>query len=234
MVEPTFAASVDLVCPLGERFWPQEAARPHRGHPLVYQQKALIVCFVVMLQRRLLRCRAQRRWLKRHPERRHVLGCDEGPHRTTLSRRDKALYDVVQAFVALCGHDGEARNPRLTSQDLSTDKRLCKAQGPVWPQSDRKAGCLPEKLRHLDPDASWTGVPQAGFCEGEAPDRAWPNLVTLSIPKGERQQGTQTWPKHQRGPLYSTSKASYFAKRAGALSTSEQLAGSLASFSARR
>ncbi|CAA9266335.1 hypothetical protein AVDCRST_MAG92-2725, partial [uncultured Coleofasciculus sp.] len=30
------------------------------------------------------------------------------------------------------------------------------------------------------------GKPQAGFCGGKALKRVWSNVVTLSIPKGER------------------------------------------------
>jgi hypothetical protein len=87
MVTPTFADSVDLLCTLFERFWQHDASRPHRGHPFVYEQKALIVFFIVMQQRRLFRFKAQRRWLEQHREMRKVCGLDAIPHRTTLLRR---------------------------------------------------------------------------------------------------------------------------------------------------
>lgn len=156
MVEPTFADYVDLLFTLFERFWQHHAARPYRGHPFVSEQKALIVFFVVIQQRRIFRFKAQRRWLERHPEMRKVLGCDTVPHRTTLSRRYKTLYDVVRDFIAFLGHYAEDLDLRFTSEDLYTDKSLFKAQGPVWHQSDRKEGRIPEKLRHLDTDASWS------------------------------------------------------------------------------
>ena len=53
MVNPTFADYVDLLLNLFERFWHHDAARLHRGHPFVYEQKALIVFFLLMHQRRL-------------------------------------------------------------------------------------------------------------------------------------------------------------------------------------
>lgn len=114
----------------------------------------MIVFFVLMHQRRIFRFKAQRRWLKRHGDMRQVLGFDQVPHRTTLSRRYKDLYDVVQNLIAFLGQYGETLDSRFTSKDLYTDKSLFKAQGPVWHQSDRKAGRIPEKLRHLDTDAS--------------------------------------------------------------------------------
>ncbi len=166
MVTPTFADYVDLLFTLFERFWQHDCARPHRGHPFVYEQKALMVFFVVMQQRRTFRFKAQRRWLLHHPEMRKVFGLDDVPARTTLSRRYKALYEILQDFIAFLGHYAEDLDPRFTSQDLYTDKSLFKAHGPVWHQSDRTAGRIPEKLRHLDTDGSWSKSGYHGWVYG--------------------------------------------------------------------
>jgi hypothetical protein len=166
MVTPTFADYVELLFTLFERFWQQEAARSHRGRPFVYQQKALLVFFVVMQQRRTFRFKAQHRWLQHHPELRQHIGLHEVPNRTTLSRRYKALYPVLQDFIAFLGQYAEDLDPQFTSQDLYTDKSLFKAQGPVWHQSDREAGRIPTKLRHLDTDASWSKSGYHGWVYG--------------------------------------------------------------------
>jgi Transposase DDE domain len=166
MVTPTFADYVDLLFTLCERFWQHHAARPHRGHPLVYEHKALIVFFFMMQQRRIFRFKVQRRWLQRHCEMLKVFGLDTVPHRTTLSRRYKTLYAVLQDFIAFLGHYAEDLDPRFTSEDLYTDKSLFKAQGPVWHQSARQDGRIPEKLRHLDTDASWSKSGYHGWVYG--------------------------------------------------------------------
>ena len=166
MVTPTFADYVDLLFNLFERFWHHDSARPHRGHPFVYEQKALIVFFLLMQQRRTFRFKAQRRWLVHHPELRTVFGFNSVPDRTTLSRRYKALYDVLQDFIAFLGTYAEDLDPCFTSEDLYTDKSLFKAQGPVWHQSDREAGRIPEKLRHLDTDGSWSKSGYHGWVYG--------------------------------------------------------------------
>lgn len=155
MVTPTFADYVELLFTLFERFW-QEAARSPRGRPFVYQHKALLVFFVVMQQRRVFRFKAQHRWLQHHPDLCQHMGLPEVPNRTTLSRRYKALYPVMQDFIAFLGQYAEDLAPQFTSQDLYTDKSLFKAQGPVWHESDRQVGRIPDKLRHLDTDASWS------------------------------------------------------------------------------
>jgi hypothetical protein len=166
MATPTFADYVELLLTLFERFWQQKAARSHRGRPFVYQHKALIVFFVVMQQRRIFRFKAQHRWLQHHPDLCQHLGLPEVPNRTTLSRRYKALYPVLQDFIAFLGQYAEDLDPQFTSQDLYTDKSLFKAQGPVWHQSDRQVGRIPDKLRHLDTDASWSKSGYHGWVYG--------------------------------------------------------------------
>ena len=166
MVTQTFTDYVELLFTLFEHFWQQEAARSHRGRPFVYQQKALLVFFVVMQQRRTFRFKAQHRWLQHHPDLRQPLGLHEVPNRTTLSRRYKDLYPVLQDFIAFLGQYAEDLAPQFTSQDLYTDKSLFKAQGPVWHQSDREAGRIPTKLRHLDTDASWSKSGYHGWVYG--------------------------------------------------------------------
>ena len=166
MVTPTFADYVELLFTLFERFWQQEAARSHRGRPFVYQHKALLVFFVVMQQRRTFCFKAQHRWLQQHSDLRQHVGLPEVPNRTTLARRYKDLYPVLQDFIAFLGQYAEDLDPQFTSQDLYTDKSLFKAQGPVWHQSDRQAGRIPDKLRHLDTDASWSKSGYHGWVYG--------------------------------------------------------------------
>jgi hypothetical protein len=119
-----------------------------------------------MQQRRLFRFKAQHRWLQHHPDLRQHIGLPEVPNRPTLSRRSKHLYPVLQDFSAFLGQYAEALDPQFTSQDLYTDKSLCKAQGPVWHQSDRQAGRIPDKLRHLDTEASWSTSGDQGWVYG--------------------------------------------------------------------
>lgn len=166
MVEPTLTDYVTLLFTLFERFWQRRTKRPGPGHPVSYEHKALIVFFVVMHQRHTYRFKAQHRWLKKHPEMHVTFQLQHVPDRSTLSRRYKALYEVVQEFVVFLGVYAEDLDPRFRSADLATDKSLFKASGPVWHQSDRKAGRIPEKLRHLDTDASWSKSGYHGWVYG--------------------------------------------------------------------
>ena len=127
----------------------------HYGHPFAYQDQVLIVFYTMMSVRRITAFKAQHRWLMYHLHLAIQLGFEQIPVRTTLSRRYKALYPILQAFIAFVGRWAEALHPQFDSRILIEDASLFKANGPVWHQSDRLAGRVPEKLRNLDQDASW-------------------------------------------------------------------------------
>jgi hypothetical protein len=151
---------------LYERFEQEQKGGPHRGHPFDYQAKCLILFFTIMIILRITTFKAQHRWLVRHPTQRRLLGLSKIPDRTTLLRRYRRLYPTLQAFIAFLGHWSESLGPKFDSQVLIEDASLFKAQGPVWHQSDRKAGRVPDQLRHLDQDASWGKSAYHGWVYG--------------------------------------------------------------------
>jgi hypothetical protein len=164
MNDPESADYVKVLCTLFERFV--------QTHPLyesrlyTYTNQRMIVLFILFQFRRIWHFKAQHRWLEKHPEIVKWLGWEQVPHRTTLSRRYKQLYAVVQAFVQFIGQDAGELDERLRQAHLVEDKSPFKALGPVWHQSDRKAGRIPEKLRNLDTDASWTKSGYHGWVYG--------------------------------------------------------------------
>jgi len=144
----------------------QKKQARHRGHPFDYETKELIVFFTVMMIRHIKAFQAQWRWLNQHLEEARMLGLKEIPVRTTLSRRFKALYPTLQAFIAYLSQWAEALGPEFDSRVLIEDASLFKAHGPVWHQSDRQAQRIPEKLRNLDQDASWGKSAYHGWVYG--------------------------------------------------------------------
>lgn len=128
---------------------------PQRGRPFTYTEQLLIVFFTHMLIRRITTFKAQERWIAFHPTEARELGFPGCPHRTTLSRRFKGLSETVQAFVIFVGQWAENLATIFDQRVLIEDASLFKTHGPVWHQSDRQAGRIPEKLRNLDTDATW-------------------------------------------------------------------------------
>jgi hypothetical protein len=115
----------------------------------------LIVFFTLMMIRRITTFKAQRRWLSRHPIEGQQLGLASLPHRTTLSRRYKHMYETIQMFTFFVGWWAEMLSPVFRNRMLAEDVSLFKALGPVWHQSDRQVNRIPDKLRNLDTEASW-------------------------------------------------------------------------------
>jgi hypothetical protein len=166
MQAPSQADYVNAYFTLFDRFKQEQDNPVHFGHPFDYEDKVLIVFFTIMMVRRITAFKAQHRWLENHPEEVAQLRFDQVPHRTTLFRRFKSLYSTVQAFIAFLGNWASALSPEFDSRVLIEDGSLFKARGPVWHQSDRKAGRIPEKLRNLDTDASWRKSAYHGWVYG--------------------------------------------------------------------
>ena len=163
---PTRADYVGVYFTLFELFQQEQEKDVHLGHPFEYKDRVLIVFFTMMNIRGITAFKAQHRWLHHHFPEAFALGFEKIPHRTTLSRRFKALYPVLEAFISFLGHWAEDLHPNFDSQVLVEDGSLFKAHGPVWHQSDRLEGRVPEKLRNLDQDASWRKSAYHGWVYG--------------------------------------------------------------------
>ena len=136
------------------------------GKPYTYQNQSMIVFFMWMQFKQMYKFKTQWRWLKQHPDSLSVLGWETIPHRSTISRRYKALYTVIHAFIAFLGQDSEPLGDEMNTKHLNEDQSLFKAQGAVWHQSDRKQGRIPEKLRNLDQEATWKKSAYHGWVYG--------------------------------------------------------------------
>jgi hypothetical protein len=81
----------------------------------------MIVFFMWMQFKKIYQFRSQWHWLKQHRESLLVLNWDEVPHRTTLSRRYKALYAVIQEFISFLGSSNEALGQEMSTKHLNED-----------------------------------------------------------------------------------------------------------------
>ena len=166
MEKPSIADYVRLIQTLFDRFIQAYLPLPRRGHPYVYEHGSLVLFFTLMQVQRITQFKAQHRWLETHTEYQQILGLETIPDRTTLSRRYKALYPNVQELVAFVGEDVQALEAGFGNEHLYEDKSLFKAAGPVWHQKDRKANRIPDGLRRLDKDASWSKSAYHGWVYG--------------------------------------------------------------------
>lgn len=165
-MKPTFDDYVALIYNRFEAFVQSSEEVAKLGKPYTYQNQSMIVFFMWMQFKKIYKFKTQWRWLKQHPNSLSVLGWETVPHRTTISRRYKALYEVIQALSAFLGQDSEPLGTDMSTKHLNEDQSLFKAEGAVWHQTDRQAGRIPEKLRHLDTDATWKKSAYHGWVYG--------------------------------------------------------------------
>lgn len=165
-MQPTFNDYVALLYNRFEAFVQSSDEVGKIGKPYTYLDQKMIMFFMWMQFKKVYPFKTQWRWLKQHPEALRLLGWQSVPDRSTLSRRYKALYAVIQAFSAFLGQASEPLGKAMSTKHLNEDQSLFKAQGSVWHQCDREQGRIPEKLRHLDQEATWKKSAYHGWVYG--------------------------------------------------------------------
>ncbi len=187
MDNPSLTDYVSLIFTLFDKFEQQNMKQSglKLGKPYSFAQKCFIALFIVMQFRRIFKFKAQKEWLDRHPEMLALLKWESVPHRTTFSRRYKALSTVLPSFIDFIGQEAGELGDEFANFHLVEDKSLFKAQGPVWHQSDRKEGHIPDKLRNLDTDATWSKSAYQGWVYGyglhiTCTENAFPKLAQVA------------------------------------------------------
>lgn len=136
------------------------------GRPKAYTDASLIVFFSIMTLKGLNQFRAQHRWLIAHPFALFTLKLKKVPSRITLLRRYKALYPKLSQFVTFLGDWATPLGSDFNPQVVYQDKSFFNAKGPVWHHKDREANRVPEGLRNLDRDATWSKSGYHGWVYG--------------------------------------------------------------------
>lgn len=165
-MKPTFNDYVALIYNRFEAFVQSSDEVAKQGKPYTYQNQSMIVFFMWMQFKKIYKFKSQWRWLTQHPEQVLVLRWESIPDRSTISRRYKALYPIIQSFSAFLGQASEPLGDEMSTKHLNEDQSLFKAEGSVWHQSDRQQGRIPEKLRKLDTDATWKKSGYHGWVYG--------------------------------------------------------------------
>lgn len=183
---PTLTDYVGLIMQLFEQFMQHRIDKPgiQPTKLLTYSTSSFIIFFIMMQFRGIYGFKTQWRWLMNHPEVLPMLGWQQPPHRTTIARRYKALYEVIAAFILFIGQYAADLSEQFHSTDSVVDKSLFKARGPVWHQRDRKVGKVPHPLRNLDTDATWSKSKYQGWVYGYGlhiicTQGAFPTLMTV-------------------------------------------------------
>jgi len=106
------------------------------------------------------------RWLLHNPEKAQELGFCKIPTRRTLSRRYKALYEVIKQFARFVAQWAAPLGEEFHTEVVYEDKSLFRARGPVWHKKDMQMNRIPDNLRDLDTDATWSKSAYHGWVFG--------------------------------------------------------------------
>ena len=90
------------------------------------------------------------------------------PHRTRILRRLKRLVPIAEEQISLLGKTiltttVETQNDSSIS---ATDGRMYQAVGPRWHKKDRQKGVIPQGLRNVDEQSSWSKSGYRGWVQG--------------------------------------------------------------------
>lgn len=137
-----------------------------RGRPHVYSTTLIIRCYLLMLLNPRLRQHATlHAFLVQHARVRRLVGLEVVPHRTTLSRRFKALEDPLKARIWAMGW-AFVTSGLVELHVLLADGTLHEAAGPSWAAHYKDQGLVPPTLRHVDQAAGWGRSPYRGWVWG--------------------------------------------------------------------
>lgn len=137
-----------------------------KGRPKVHSDNSLIIFFAIMMLKGINQFKAQHVFLLEHPDWVKKLKFKSIPVRTTLSRRFKQLTPSIEQFVDYLGDLGVALDTDTPRDVAFIDKSLYKARGSVWHQKDRKENHIPDGVRNLDTDATWSKSKYRGWVYG--------------------------------------------------------------------
>jgi hypothetical protein len=193
MNQPTLTDYAHLIITLFDKFVQTNSVLLRYQNLCTYKYREMIIFFMLMQFRRTYEFKAQHRWLQAHPEIQALLNFETVPVRTTLSRQYKKLGPVVTEFIVFVGDEVADLDEAFANRHLAEDKSLFKADGPVWHQSDRREGRIPQKLRRLDTEATWSKSGYQGWVYGygihiTCTEAAFPKMVqvaTAAVADGE-------------------------------------------------
>ena len=157
---------ISILSQLIDEFESSRSTTRGAGRPFTYKNRVLICFFAVMQMKGCTAFKAMHRWLLCHTEEAKQLGFSKIPARRTLSRRYKALYAIIKEFVHFVSMWSSPLGEDFQTEVIYEDKSLFKARGPVWHKKDMLANHIPENLRDLDTDATWSKSAYHGWVFG--------------------------------------------------------------------
>jgi hypothetical protein len=125
------------------------------GRPYAFSELVMLMVFLLMTLKKIKQLTTLYRYLEAHPEARAACGLERMPDESTIRKRLKKLAQTLKRQIPTWG-EKVIKQTTTCPEVIAVDKKMIEAQGPLWHQSDRAKGQIPEGLRGVDRDSSWS------------------------------------------------------------------------------
>ena len=161
-------ALLSLVHRVKENYREPPPAPPKRGKKRDFSATSFLLLAVVAITTRTFRDSELRKLLEKDARLRLALGFPRVPHRTCIGRRLTGLVMEAEQQIALLGQQIVAEvQPETDQSEVSAlDRRMYKAQGPLWHKQDREKGLVPVGLRNVDRESTSSKSDYRGWVQG--------------------------------------------------------------------
>jgi hypothetical protein len=139
-----------------------------RGKKVEFSHLSFLLLAVVAVVTKTFSDSELHRFLEKDARLPAVLGFSRIPHRTQIMRRLKALVPTAEEQISLFGKQILSAVPsnETNSEVSAIDGRMYEALGPKWHAKDRRQGVIPQGLRNVDTDSSWSKSNYRGWVQG--------------------------------------------------------------------
>lgn len=148
---------------VGQIYAPPVKAK--RGHPYYYSELVMLRIFLLMALKRIKEFAALYRYLQAHADTRAACGLEQMPDESTLRKRIKKLRPLVRRQIRAWARE-LIKVGVCSAEVVAVDKKMIASQGPLWHQADRQQNIMPERLRGVDRDSSWSYSHYRGWVQG--------------------------------------------------------------------
>ena len=139
--------------------------QPKLGHPYDYSELVMLKVFLLMILKKIKQFTALYRYLSAHPEMRSACGLVQMPDESTIRKRLKQLAPTLKRQIRAWSRE-VLKQAAESAEVVAVDKKMIEAQGPLWHVSDRKQNKIPDRLRGVDRDSTWSRSAYRGWVQG--------------------------------------------------------------------
>jgi len=145
---------------------PKTVVRP--GKKVEFSHLSFLLLAVVAVVTKTFSDSQLHRFLEKDARLPAALGFSRIPHRTQIMRRLKSLVPTAEEQISLFGKQILSQVPMTeTNSEVSAiDGRMYEALGPKWHAKDRQQGVVPNGLRNVDTESSWSKSNYRGWVQG--------------------------------------------------------------------